>query len=141
MDTFDHETVKFAVGFTEEEFKKMMAGPNGVLVLHNHLNGSRSSLQSIITNAKDDFIKGGMTIGHDGYVYYFAEHDRKELRGITLAIITDADITTEGNLRDQPNPSMFFIKEEDVVVVNAAGEFVSLLKGGVNNVRIQRSRP
>ncbi|MDR3316098.1 MAG: phage minor capsid protein [Coriobacteriales bacterium] len=72
LDTFEHETVKFSVGFTEKEFRKMAAEPNGVLVLHNHPNGSRPSPQDIITNAKNDFIKGGMTIGHDGYVYYFA---------------------------------------------------------------------
>ena len=54
-------------------------------------------------------------------------------------IINNADEILHGEWRSQPGLSDFYIKGEDVVVVNN-GRFVTILKGGVKNERIKNAR-
>lgn len=54
-------------------------------------------------------------------------------------IINNADEILHGEWRSQPGLSDFYIKDEDVVVVNN-GRFVTILKGGVKNERIKNAR-
>ena len=54
-------------------------------------------------------------------------------------IINYPDEITHGDWRSQEGICDFYIKDDDVVIVND-GEFVSILKGGVNNARIKNSR-
>lgn len=45
-----------------------------------------------------------------------------------------------GYWRGQQDDVLFFIKGDDVVVVKTSGEFVTVMKGGVTNVRVKNAR-
>lgn len=66
--------------------------------------------------------------------------DREKMRNIITDIIENKDDFAEGSWRGQNGKSKFFIKGEDVVVVNEKDEFVTILKGGVNNARVKDAR-
>jgi hypothetical protein len=66
--------------------------------------------------------------------------DREKTKGVIRDIIENKDDYVEGAWRGQDGTSKFFIKGEDVVVVNAQNEFVTILKGGVNSERIKNAR-
>lgn len=66
--------------------------------------------------------------------------DREKMRNIITDIIENKDDFAEGDWRGQNGKSKFFIKGEDVVVINDKNEFVTILKGGVNNERIKNAR-
>lgn len=68
------------------------------------------------------------------------EKDREALKAIISSIIKDADAVKYGNWRGQESDVIFFIKGDDVVVTKFDGEFVSILKGGVNNERVKTAR-
>ncbi len=42
--------------------------------------------------------------------------------------------------RGQPKPVTFYVKGDDVVVVNADAEFITILKGDVHNARVIAAR-
>lgn len=65
--------------------------------------------------------------------------DREKLRQIIDDILDNADEIRVGNWRSQEGESQFYIKGEDVVVVND-GKFVTILKGGIENERIKNAR-
>ena len=66
--------------------------------------------------------------------------DRALLLGIIGDIISGADEVVPGGWRGQIEPVMFFIKGDDVVVTTKNKEFVTILKGGINNARIKDAR-
>lgn len=68
--------------------------------------------------------------------------DRQTFHDIVDGVIQEPDEVIEAdNWRDQPAPQYYYyIRDEDVVVVNGDGESVTLLKGGVNNERVKRVR-
>lgn len=68
------------------------------------------------------------------------ESDRAKMRAIVDDIINNADEVAKGSWRGQTGACDFFIKEDDVVVVSASGEFVTVLKGGANNARVKSAR-
>lgn len=45
-----------------------------------------------------------------------------------------------GNWRGQEDDVLFYIKGEDVVVTKQNDEFITVLKGGVNNARVKNAR-
>lgn len=65
--------------------------------------------------------------------------DRQAFIDITQGIINYADQITTGEWRDQPNPCTFYRKGDDVVIVNAYGEYVTTMKGGASNARYKRT--
>lgn len=65
--------------------------------------------------------------------------DRQAFIDITQGIINYADQITTGEWRDQPNPCIFYRKGDDVVIVNAYGEYVTTMKGGASNARYKRT--
>ena len=52
----------------------------------------------------------------------------------------NADERVYGEWRDQEWPVLFHIKGENVVLENTAGEFITILKGGINNERVIHAR-
>lgn len=67
--------------------------------------------------------------------------DRQKLKDIILDIYNNADYTLKNaDWRGQPKPVTFYVKGDDVVVVNADDEFITILKGGVNNARVIAAR-
>lgn len=67
------------------------------------------------------------------------ESDREKFRNIIKNIITQKDEIRIGEWRGQEDDVLFYIKKEDVVVVKTDGDFVTVLKGGINNERIKNS--
>ena len=67
--------------------------------------------------------------------------DRQKLKDIILDIYNNADyILKNADWRGQPKPVTFYVKGDDVVVVNADDEFITILKGGVHNARVIAAR-
>ena len=66
--------------------------------------------------------------------------DRKKIASIINDIVNGHDEVATGTWRGQAGAVKFFIKGEDVVVVNEKGEFITILKGGVNNARVKAAR-
>src|SRR6266705_1328512 len=65
------------------------------------------------------------------------EH-RTQLRHLIEEVITSPDRVVEGTFRGQ-GAVKFFIKGEDVVVTTPTEDFVTILKGGVQNPAVQRA--
>ena len=56
-------------------------------------------------------------------------------------IYTNHDVPVRtGEWRAQKEDVLFYIKGEDVVITKKNGEFVTVMKGGVNNGRVKNSR-
>ena len=66
--------------------------------------------------------------------------DRAWLISYVREILTNPDERAYGEWRYQPYPVVFHIKNGDVVIENANGEFVTLLKGGITNARVKNAR-
>lgn len=68
-----------------------------------------------------------------------AQGDREEFEHIIEGIIDGADDVSRGEWRGQPGPCRFYRRGEDLVIVNANDEFVTVMRGGASNVRYQRA--
>lgn len=68
------------------------------------------------------------------------ENDRHAMRLIINEIVENADEVLEGEFRSQPNHVDFYIKGSDVVILKKNKEFISIMKGGVNNARVKNAR-
>ena len=66
--------------------------------------------------------------------------DRKIMDDKIADIIANKDDYAKGEWRGQDGLCSFYIKGNDVVVVNANNEFVTIMEGGVNNVRVKKAR-
>lgn len=65
---------------------------------------------------------------------------RMKFNKIIEDIVNNNDEVRIGSWRGQEDEVIFFIKGENVVIMKKNGEFVSILKGGVNNARIKNAR-
>lgn len=68
------------------------------------------------------------------------EDGRVKFRSIILEIVKNANEIRIGPWRGQPEEVLFYIRGNDVVVAKLNGEFVSILKGGINNERVKNAR-
>ena len=66
--------------------------------------------------------------------------DRAKMKQVILDIVDHADEKVSGEWRGQEGLVLFHIKESDVVVTKESGEFVTVLKGGVENARVKKAR-
>lgn len=66
--------------------------------------------------------------------------DREKFQGIINDIMANADETRIGFWRGQKEDVLFHIKGEDVVITDQNNEFITLMKGGANNVRVKDAR-
>lgn len=64
-----------------------------------------------------------------------SDKDRDELLSIIRRIIDEADRVDFGIWRGQTGPCAFYIKGDDLVLIDGNGKFASVMKGGVNNKR------
>ena len=66
--------------------------------------------------------------------------DREAFQGIIQDILDNKTEQRIGNWRGQPEEVLFNIKGDDVVITKQSGEFITILKGGINNARIKNAR-
>ena len=55
-------------------------------------------------------------------------------------IISHSDTVKTGYWRGQSYDVVFYIKGDDVVITQITGEFVTIMKDGVNNERVKNAR-
>ena len=65
---------------------------------------------------------------------------RNQIIGIIYKIVDNADEVATGFFRGQLEDVDFYIYGSDVVIVNKDGEFVTLMKGGIDNGRVKNAR-
>lgn len=104
---------------------------------------SRKSVESPL---KNDIIKTdkqfGKKVGKHAQDYGLdpsKTEDRNTMRNVIDRILLAPDEIVEGSWRGQNGTVRFFIKGNDVVVVNG-DKFVTILKDGVNNARVKDAR-
>lgn len=69
-----------------------------------------------------------------------SENDRKIFIDIIYDIVTNRDKTIRNiNWRGQTDTLIAYVKDSDVVLVNKDNEFVTILKGGIDNARIKNA--
>lgn len=102
--------------------------------------------QYVVKPLKNDIIKTdkqfGKKIGKHTREYGLDpsnQNDREKMKEIIDDILVNHDEIAQGNWRGQDGTVDFYIKGEDVVVVNG-NMFVTILKGGVNNARVKNTR-
>lgn len=69
-----------------------------------------------------------------------SENDREAMRKIIMDIADHADERFYGEWRGQEYPVLFHVKDDDVVIESKNGEFVTILKGGTTNARVENAR-
>ena len=68
------------------------------------------------------------------------EEDRTKLFGIISDIVQNKDETFTGEWSGQKDPVNFWLKGDDVVITTKNNEYVTIMKGGVNNTRVKKAR-
>lgn len=66
--------------------------------------------------------------------------DREKMIEIINDIVDNCDMVKIGTWRGQDEDVVFYIKGDDVVICKKNKEFVTILKGGVNNARVKNAR-
>lgn len=66
--------------------------------------------------------------------------DREKMKTIITDIVNNAEERFYGEWRGQEYPVLFHVKGDDVVIESSFGEFVTILKGGTTNVRVENAR-
>lgn len=66
--------------------------------------------------------------------------DREKFQNIINGIMTDAESVRIGSWRGQTEEVLFYVRGEDVVITNQQNEFITVLKGGINNARVKNAR-
>lgn len=69
-----------------------------------------------------------------------SEEDRQKFNGIIQDILSNKTEQRTGEWRGQKDAVIFHIKGDDVVITDQSGEFITILKGGINNERIKNAR-
>lgn len=59
-------------GFGAEGKEAVLSCENGVLLLHNHPASTQPSFTDVMTAATYERVRGGVVVGHDGSVWYYA---------------------------------------------------------------------
>lgn len=106
----------------------------------------RMDTEAVANRPKSDIImtdkQFGKKIGKHARDYGLnpsIESDREQMKEIISEIVDHFDDIRSGEWRGQPGTSDFYIRDDDVVVVNH-DRFVTILKGGVNNARVKNAR-
>lgn len=66
--------------------------------------------------------------------------DRDKMHTIIDDIVNNCETVKTGTWRGQTEEVGFYIKGEDVVICSKENEFITILKGGVNNGRVKNAR-
>jgi hypothetical protein len=128
------------------DFSKKMDLPQQKERIYMDGLGKVGGNKGIAKPPKSDIIKSdkqfGKKIGKHTKEYGLdpgKETDRNKMSRIIDDIINNVDEKVSGEWRGQPGLSDFYIKGEDVVVVNN-NKFVTILKGGIENARVKNAR-
>ena len=100
---------------------------------------AQSGEQLLITEDK----QFGKKVGRHAKDYGFdpkSAEDREKFSEIIKDIVHNASERRIGTWRGQKEEVYFYIKGEDVVITTNRGVFVTILKGGVKNKRVQNAR-
>lgn len=110
------------------------------------VNGRPKTAKTVEKNFKNGIIKTdkqfGKKIGKHSADYGLDPSnpkDRIKMEEIIDDILSNPDEKRLGDWRSQPGDSEFYIKGNDVVVVNG-NKFVTILKGGIENARVKNAR-
>ena len=68
-----------------------------------------------------------------------SEEDRRTFCDITAEIIDGADDVVHGEWRGQGTECTFYIKGNDVVIVNGYDEYVTTMRGGASNAQVKHA--
>ena len=85
----------------------------------------------------------GKKVGKHAYDYGLdpsTADGREKFREIITDIFQHKEEVRKGLWRSQDKPVFFYIKGEDVLVLKDNGEYVTTLKGGINNARVKNAR-
>lgn len=66
--------------------------------------------------------------------------DREKFLNIIIDVQTNAEEVRTGFWRGQKEDVLFYIKGDDVVITKQNNEFITLMKGGINNGRVKIAR-
>lgn len=66
--------------------------------------------------------------------------DREKMHNIINDIVNNYETVKVGSWRGQAEDVLFYIKGQDVVICKKNGEFVTVMKGGVNNAGVKNAR-
>ena len=102
-----------------------------------------TSTGSIINSVSFDDKQFGKKVGkhaEDFGLKADSIEDRAKIKQIIVDVVENAQERVRGSWRGQPEPVVFHIKDEDVVITKEDGTFVTVLKGGINNLRVKNAR-
>ncbi len=66
--------------------------------------------------------------------------DREKFQNIINNIIAKAENVRIGSWRGQTEEVLFYVQGKDVVITNQQNEFITILKGGIDNARVKNAR-
>ena len=108
---------------------------------------SKNRSNALTNNNNSDIIMSGKQFGkkigkhaEDYGLDASKEADRQKMKDIINNIHNNKDEIRVGSFCGQPNDVNFFIKGDDVVICKPSGEFVTIMKGGVNNEWVKNAR-
>lgn len=104
-------------------------------------NGLTKSVESdkIVINEK----QFGKKVGKHAIDYGLnpsSDADRNKIREIIYHIVDHADTVKIGCWRGQDEDVLFYICGDDVVITEQNHEFITIMKGGVKNARVEKAR-
>ena len=117
--------------------------PERLKVLSDETNGlTKSNIDDIINSFEVTDAQFGKKLGKHASDYDLdpsCKADRDRFQSLINNIVKNADEVRIGYWRGQPKDVIFLIKNNDVVIIKQNSEFVSILKGGVNNPRVKNA--
>lgn len=125
--------------FTDFKKKYLKAADGSRSILTKSSNSVKIDLQFFASKEKQFGKKVGKHAKDFGLDPSNAE-DREAFQGIINNIISNADEIRIGYWRGQPEDVLFHIQGDDVVITDQNNEFISILKGGINNAKVKNAR-
>ena len=139
---FEGETVKYneAMGnMSFEEWQNANAPKNKDVSVDIVAETRYNNYENSISNKQ--FGKKAGKHAEDFGLNPAIEEERDQLKQIIVEIHDDPEEVRYGDFRGQNDPVTFYIRGDDVVVENSkTGEFVTIMKEGINNARVKNAR-
>ena len=137
-----------ANGGTTEEYNKQKAAKINNLVTNESAKSGKIKPEKPLVKIGTQFFASkekqfGMKVGKHAKDYGLdpsKAEDREKFQSIINNVQSNADEVRIGFWRGQKEDVLFYIKGEDVVITDQNNEFITLMKGGVNNVRVKNAR-
>jgi hypothetical protein len=126
---------------TFDEYKKtyLKAAENSEKSLKNLSKRGKIGLQFFATKEKQ-FGKKVAKHAKDFGLDPSKAEDRERFQEIINGIMNNAENVRVGYWRGQAEDVLFYIQGEDVVITDQKNEFITILKGGINNAKVKNAR-